>query len=138
MGSSKRKRLPAEAGKLKERIEEWRRTRERQGPMPEELWAETVSLAESHGVYRIARAVGVNYGSLKWRVGRSGDVGRETPKAAGGFVEVNAMQLVGPGVEPTATVELTACDGAKLTVRLRACGAVDLTKLADAFWRRSL
>ncbi len=137
MGSAKRKRLPAETGKLRERIEEWRRTRERQGRMPAELWAGAVSLAESHGVYRIARAVGVNYGSLKWRVGRPGAVVGETPKASGGFVELSAVQVVGTGIEPTATVELTACDGAKLTVRLRACGAVDLTKLADAFWRRS-
>jgi len=137
MESAKRKRLPVEAGKLRERIDEWRRTRERQGRMPEDLWAGAVSLAECHGVYRIARAVGVNYGSLKWRVGRPGAVVGEAPKASGGFVELSAAQLVGAGVEPTATVELTAHDGARLTVRLRGCGAVDLTELADAFWRRS-
>ena len=141
MGSSKKKRLPAAVGELLAQVETWRRTREKRGPMPEELWSEAVLLAKEHGTCRIARAVGIDYVSLRGRLERSGTAPTRQDESSGDFVELPTMapacrepgrtveggagstaQLVEAGVEATATVELTARDGARMTVRLQGTG----------------
>jgi hypothetical protein len=167
MGNARRKRLPAEVGELRGRVEEWRRRREKRGPMPDELWSQAVLLAKEHGTCRIARAVGIDYVSLRGRLERSRAAATRPDESSGGFVELpttvsacpapggagrlagcepvqtveggagSTAQFVEAGVEPTATVELTARDGARLTVRLQSCGGVDLLGLANAFWGRS-
>ena len=160
MGSSKQKRLPAVVGELLAQVETWRRTREKRGPMPEELWSEAVVLAKEHGTCRIARAVGIDYASLRGRLQRSGTAPARQDESSGGFVELpttvpadrlacrepgrtveggagSTTQFVGAEIEPTATVELTARDGARMTVRLQGTGSVDLLGLAQAFWREA-
>jgi hypothetical protein len=167
MGNARQKRLPAEVGELRGRVEEWRRTREKRGPMPEELWSEAVLLAKEHGTCRIARAVGIDYVSLRGRLERSGAAAARPDESCGGFVELpitvpacptpagagwlagcepvrtveggagSTAQLVEAGVEATATVELMARDGARMTIRLQGTGSVDLLGLAQAFWREA-
>lgn len=154
MGVARRKRLPAGTHKLRERIDEWRRTREKRGPMPEELWAEAVALAEGAGPYCISRAVGVNYESLRARLERARpEAVVESEAGAVGFVEIPSALLktddvvrktgsqtgrspVNPASEPMTTVELCAADGARLTVRLLGCSRVDVVGLAESFWGR--
>ena len=58
---------------VRRRIEHWRRVRQRRSPMPAALWAAAVALAAEHGVYPIARALRLNYETLKARVGRHAD-----------------------------------------------------------------
>ncbi len=161
MRKTKRKAVPAGAVELRGRIEEWRRTREMRGPMPEGLWASAVLLAGEHGVYRIAKAVGVNYESLRDRLERDGTLPGSALESSGGFVELPSAPLASIGSERSsavpiesgaagcaarltggsgqqgAMVELTAADGARLTVRLQACGAMDLMSLAKDFWGRN-
>jgi len=156
MGSSKQKRLPAVVGELLAQVETWRRTREKRGPMPDELWSEAVLLAKEHGTCRIAGAVGIDYASLRGRLERSGTAPTRQDESSGDFVELPTMapacrepgrtveggagsttQFVGAETEPTATVELTARDGARMTVRLQGTGSVDLLGLAQAFWREA-
>lgn len=117
---------------VRSRIERWRSTRPGRGPMPEDLWEEAVALAREHGLYRIARALPVDYGALKKRLERGGNA------EPAGFVEVDASRLLGAPepVSAGAVVELSAGDGARLTVRLAAGEAVDLVGLARAFWGR--
>ena len=88
MGSSKQKRLPAVVGELLAQVETWRRTREKRGPMPEELWSEAVVLAKEHGTCRIARAVGIDYASLRGRLQRSGTAPTRQDESSGSFVEL--------------------------------------------------
>jgi len=86
--------------------------------MPPALWEAAVSLARTHGIYAIARALRVSYETLKRRVEQppgGGSLGRQE---APDFVEIPVAQLV-PSSEATGTVvELTAPDGARLVVRL--------------------
>jgi hypothetical protein len=49
---------------VRERLESWRRTRTTRG-IPEPLWRSAVRLARRAGVYPVARALGLNYESLK-------------------------------------------------------------------------
>ena len=53
---------------VRRRIEMWRRTRERRTAMPEALWKAAAELARLRGVHPIARALRLDYYSLKGRL----------------------------------------------------------------------
>jgi hypothetical protein len=149
----KKQQLPEEVGRLRESIEDWRKTKVGRGRMPEEMWAQAVALGVEHGAYRVARSLRIGYDSLRKRMARN-----ETGSAAcgerrrnakpnremQGYVEFPADLLamgerVGAGSNgrPHAvTVELSASDGSRLTVRLPEVGNADLLGLAQSFWGR--
>ena len=136
MDGNQRSALPARVNGLRVRVERWRDRRTKRSPMPEDLWSAAVSLALTHGVSPIARALGLDYGRLKQRVAGTSEVGGENGRGSDGFIELNAGEFIAP-CEPTETVlELSGADGARLVVRLAGQEAVDVVGLADAFWRR--
>jgi hypothetical protein len=77
--------------------------------MPARLWDEASLLARELGVYRVKCALGLNYESLKRRVGEGGaERGTATTKAAG-FIELSGAQLLEPA--SGAVVEVCADGG---------------------------
>jgi hypothetical protein len=109
--------------------------------MPEPLWEAAVELTQSAGVYPIARALQLNYQSLKCRVAiaasRTDGAGRGTGTGAPrGFVELGPPLPIAPSPSSGPVVELSAGDGAKLTIRLPAERVLDVERLAEAFLRR--
>jgi len=147
MGRTRQAGLPARVEQLRERIEQWRCTRERRSPMPEELWAEATDLARAGTVYQIARAVGVSYESLKRRVAEAAP--DEEAGASSGFVELSGARLLGAAATclPDApvggpvgpggpVVELSDGDGLRLTIRLVAGETVDVAGLVRGFGAR--
>ncbi len=122
---------------VRRRIEHWRRVRERRSPMPAPLWAAAVALAAEHGVYPIARALRLNYETLKARVGRSADVARQDVIESARFVPLDGAPVIGAAPPAGSVVELSGADGAKLVIRLAGWAALDVLALAEAFWRRA-
>lgn len=116
---------------VRDAIARWRRTREKRTTMPAELWAAAVALARARGTYRVARALRVDYASLARRVAEAGGV-RTSDTKSGGFVELRGADLLGG----TTVVEVSDADGARMTIRLGAGGALDATALVGAFRRR--
>ena len=94
---------------VRRRLERWRARRAHpKARMPERLWRVSVAAARQDGLYRTARALGLDYGTLKRHV--------EAAAAAGAratFVELPS----GPSGEYV--IEL---DGRHATVRLRVPG----------------
>lgn len=133
MGSNVAGAIDGAVGAVRRRIGRWRQERERLGPMPEELWAAAVGLARAHGVFRVARGLGVDYGALKKRV--DGACGPWEREIHGGFVEFPAPAPVA-GVDG-ATVEMVGSDGARVVVRLPASQGLDLPALMTAFLGRA-
>jgi hypothetical protein len=121
---------------VRRRIDHWRRVRERHSPMPERLWTAAVSLAAEHGIYPIARALGLNYQTLKARLGRIARVERQAVVRPIEFVEFDGAELVGSVKARGSVVELSGTDGAKLVIRLEGRDGLDVLGLAEAFWRR--
>lgn len=124
---------------LRRRIESWRRTRQGRAWMPEDLWAEAVSLARSEGAYAIARDLQLSYGTLRKRLERTTKPGRPRgfSAAAKGFVEVRGGELLaGVLAGGGSIIELMRSDGAKLVVRLSGAEAVDVVALSEAFFAR--
>ncbi len=135
MKRDERRPVTAEVEGVRQRIEHWRRTRRKRTAMPEELWAAAVGLAEKHSVYRIARALRLDYSTLKLRVVQAEltDNNEATPLVS--FVEFEPDQLMGGGEHSGGVAELSAADGARMTIRW-AEQQMDVVGLAEAFWRR--
>ena len=121
-------RTAARLTQLRQRIERRRQRRTKRSPMPAELWTAATELARELGAYRVARELGVGYGSLKERLGGGGE---RSGRAGRGFVEIAGPALLGGA--PT-TVELSDTRGRKVAIRLAAGQAVDVAALVAA-WR---
>jgi hypothetical protein len=87
--------------------------------MPEELWSAAVRLARSHGINPIARALHLDYSSLKRRLEDPGAPTGEGRGAPPAFVE---MSLSPPFSLPEQVLEFEE--------------PVDLLSLVQAFWSR--
>ena len=118
---------------VRARIERWRATRAKRSPMPEPLWDAAVELAQAEGIYPIARALAVNYQTLKCRVAMASNGNSRTPA---GFVELTPMPAKGSVSRGELVLELSSGDGATLTIRLPSERELDVERLAEAFLRR--
>ena len=128
-----------------ERIEQWRKTRTKLGAMPAPLWDEAAAAARKLGLFRVARALGLNYLALKSRAFPSAGVraqarGGGAPTKPAAFVEMKALpsaMVPASAVAKTSeqiVVEVVAASGARLSIRLSS-GAIgqDLAALIASF-----
>jgi len=96
-----------------------------------------VGLAAAHGVYGVARRLGINYQGLKKRVAaglnKSGLV--QAPRAK--FVEMGPVLSIGSASSGT-VVEVVGAAGNRLTVRLGNTAGVDVPALMREFWSRAV
>lgn len=133
MGGTRRGAASGRVKQVRGRIEQWRRTRAKRSPMPEPLWDAAVELAQAEGIYPIARALAVNYQTLKCRVAMASNGNSGTPA---GFVELTPMPANGSVSRGELVLELSSGDGATLTIRLPSERELDVERLAEAFLRR--
>lgn len=142
MHSEKMSTEPAGLQTLSDRIEAWRSARPRTRPMPEALWSEAASMARQLGVFRVSRALRLNFDTLKRRAGARSAPGRSSRRGRASapilptrtdFVEVKGLAEVGvAGLTHEALVEVVSCDGARLSIRLK-CASTDVAALIRAF-----
>jgi hypothetical protein len=59
------KTTPRELSRLRERLDEWRKSTARGVAFPEKVWTSAGRLAQRHGIYVTARALGLEYNKLK-------------------------------------------------------------------------
>jgi hypothetical protein len=113
------------------RFELWRKTRKRCAPIPETLWTLAVELARAHGLHQTARALRLNYYSLKERLSAvEGPPCRSPNKAT--FVELLPR---GASSLSACTIEMENAQGGKMKIHLQGPGSPDLAVLSDSFWR---
>jgi hypothetical protein len=86
-----------------------------------------VDLANEHGLNRTARALGLDYYSLKKRVDAAGDSGNKPE-----FIELLSAEFP-PG--PECTIELEDAAGAKMRIHLKGAEFPDLADMARVFQR---
>lgn len=131
MNATKATALSQAAGALRKRIDRWRRTRKRIGPMPGTLWAAAIALAREHGALRVARAVRVDFGALKRRVEATGaEIRCQSSPAA--FVEFPPFT----SRDGEAVLDLSDDTGAKMTLRVAGRIELDVLALTNAFLGR--
>jgi len=144
MGTKRTRRLPGPLEELRRRFERWRRTHQARSRISEPLWAAAVKLAGRYGLHRTAKALRVDYYSLKKRIERdavsagarqhtASSASKAPAKGAGArFLELPAAAWPGGG---ECTLELEDAGGAKLRVHLKGFAAPDLAALSRSFWQ---
>ena len=127
--------IPEEITQLRERVEGWRRSRRGHGPMPAALWTAAVTVARKCGLYKTARGVGLDYGSLAKRMkdGPSAEEVKGLAKVE--FVELSGTELLGWGAQPAgAVVEISDTSGRRVTIQLGGTEPVDVVGVVAAFF----
>jgi len=124
--------LPAPMERVRQRFERWRRTRKPRTRIPDSLWAAAVKIAGTYGLHRTARALPVEYYSLKKRLEQESVAAPGKHEADPGttFVEFPPV----PTGACDCTLELEDTAGSKMRVHLKAATPPDLTALCRSFW----
>jgi len=133
MRSRKSRALPPRLEALRRRFKQWRRSRKIGSRIPEALWAAAVKLAEAHGIHVTAKALGVDYYSLKKRLEEkpASPSRMSAPVRGATFVELPAAARIGI---PECILELEDVDGAKMRIQLNGIAAPDLAALSRSLW----
>jgi hypothetical protein len=99
--------------------------------MPADLWMAATELARELGAYRVARELGVGYGSLTERLGAERKNGARPTDS---FVELDGASLFSAAPATVRSeVELSDASGTKMVIRLGADQAVEVAALLAAF-----
>jgi hypothetical protein len=133
MGTRQTHDLPAPLEAVRRRFGHWRRTHKARSRIPSSLWTAAAKMAGVYGLHRTARALAVEYYSLKKRVEEySAAAGvRHEHGPAATFVELPPPV---PAGECDCTLELEDAAGAKMRVHLKAAVPPDLAALSRSFW----
>ena len=134
MSTRKTRGLPSRLEAVRRRFEQWRRTRSGRSPIPEPLWNAAVEMAGSYGLHRTAKALRVNYYSLKKRVECEAAVISGSPEKDSSTTFIELAPAVRSG-SCECTLELEAADGAKMRVHLTGAATPDLATLSRSFYR---
>ena len=116
--------LAADLTEVLARFEQWRATRDKREPIPEDLWATAVNLTKSYSVYRVSKILHVNYAKLRERV-RSQQSEVETP-----FMEIGLGRMISPA---HCIVEIEKTDGSTLKICFTGDGAREILEIGKAF-----
>ncbi len=123
---------------LSQRLAEWRKTHRAPSPIPAELWAEAVELATGVGVGPTARALRLDYASLKRRVQES-TAGAATPaagntaKAAPAFMEWLVPSVTANGSISECALEVESAHGGRLRIHLKNLAPAGLATILKEF-----
>jgi hypothetical protein len=121
--------LPAGLERVRQRFERWRRTHRERARISDSLWAAAVKAAGSHGLCRTAKALRVDYYSLKERLEQSSAGTQGVPQA--NFLELSPLAPASLG---ECTVEWADAAGSTMRVYLKGFPAPDLAALGRSFW----
>jgi hypothetical protein len=128
MRASKGGELPKDLLRGRSRFQAWRQRRRTRSRIPDTLWALAVRLVKRHGLNPTARALGVDYYSLKKRA--EATTASEPPAPGPTFVELPPPAVVGK----QCLFELSNAAGATLRVQLLGYDTDDVETLARAVW----
>jgi hypothetical protein len=124
--------LPGRLERTRRRFDHWRETRKVRSRIPESLWTSAVKMARAYGINRTARALRIDYYSLKERVeSEVSSCGVSKKNTSSTFVE-----LAAPAIANTCEclLELEDVAGAKMRIHLKGVEVPDLAALSRSFW----
>jgi hypothetical protein len=133
MGINYAQALPPWLQAARRRFQQWRRTRKAGSRIPQPLWAMAVNLADAYGIHPTAKALGLDYYSLKERVDEMSASRRATPAPgdAARFVELAAPTWA---TMPECVLELEDVEGTKMRMHIKGLEAAELAALSRSLW----
>ncbi len=117
---------------LRHQLDRWRQRQSGATRLPEALWTSAATLALTHGVGPVARALRLDYNKLKRQVPAPAQA---APLAPASFVELRPREWLSQ-VAAACRIELSDPLGAKMTLELP-CDPATVVGVAQAFWRRA-
>jgi hypothetical protein len=135
MTSKKSSGLPARLEATRQRFERWRRTQKGRRQIPDPLWNSAVKMAGQYGIHRTAKALRLDYYSLKERLEQGAAPSRSVAKVVSlpPFLELGSAGRAGAGAGEC-ILEVEDGGGAKMRVYLKGIEAPDLTALSRSLW----
>jgi hypothetical protein len=121
--------IPVGMRRVCRRFERWREGRKARVPIPEALWAAATEAAREHGVFRVAKALHLDYGKLK-RMVEAGPAAARPMMAAPAFMELIPPQTVDPA---ECLSELEGPRG-KMRIQWKGVTASALVELSRVVW----
>jgi hypothetical protein len=118
--------------RVRVRFERWRQSRPGRSRIPQALWLSAAELARDHGLNRTARALGLDYYSLKEHLEST-----DAPECGPQTIAPKFVELM-PSASAAASecsVELENARGAKLKIQVKDASTAHLTVLSDLFWK---
>jgi len=109
------------------KIEHWRRRRRPRARIPEPLWREAAELACAYGLNRTAKALRLDYYSLKKRLPAAARSNQHTAE----FVEILPGGM--PAARPECLIEVEDAGGAKMRIHLQGGNPPDVAALLGVF-----
>ena len=125
--------VPAPLIELQKQLEQWRGGQPPRSKLPESIWQSAVEVAQQYGIYAAAKALRLDYGTLKKRVLGSAAPRRQTAPASAAFLELIASPRA--AVEDC-FVEFESSRGDKMRVQWKASAPPEWATLLGA-WRRT-
>jgi hypothetical protein len=137
MGDSTHSNFPAALWRAQRKIEQWRQQRRPRARIPEELWRQAADLACAYGINRTAKALRLDYYSLKKRLAAAARSGERLPvvsrsgQRAAEFVEILHGGM--PADRSECLIELEDASGAKMRIRVQGGSLPDVAALTRVF-----
>ena len=134
MRSKKPAKVPAALSAASKQFDRWRKRHRPRQRLPQELWRQAATLARKYRLNPTARALGLNYHSLKRHlVKTTPPEGIPTP-AAPNFIELLPGAMT-PGVVEC-TIEWAESDATMVRMHLQGVGLSELASLVHVFRSR--
>jgi hypothetical protein len=111
-------------------FEQWRSSRSRKSPIPDELWKLAINAARQQGVNRAAQQLRLDAGKLK-RLLVANDSRRLKARRQPRFVELITPATV---ASPECVIEFESASGSKMRIHWKTAAAPDWARLLRA-WR---
>jgi hypothetical protein len=121
---------------VQRQFEEWRNTREKQGPIPDSLWQSAESLYPEYSLSQISKALRLSYTDLKKRFRDKLPVSIPTTNPLAGFIELG----VNPPMQAAEChIEMEDAYGGKMKAHFKGDDAgLNLLELCRIFWGKQL
>jgi|APIni6443716594_1056825.scaffolds.fasta_scaffold03155_1 hypothetical protein len=117
---------------VRTRFETWRRAKKPRSSIPKSLWAAAVEVCKEQPIYRVCRALRLNYTELKRRVARANSVSDTQRSSKRSFVELSLGLEAHPVL---CSIELESARGDKVKMSFAGkCRDLDPLELARFFW----
>ncbi len=119
--------FPAACSRVQRQLKRWRQQHRPRTRISEQLWRQAAELARSHGINRTARALRLDYYSLKKHVTAAARSAERLPE----FVEFPPGGLAAS--RPECLIEIEDPSGAKLRIHLHGGNLPEIAALARVF-----
>jgi len=131
MRSKKPAKVPAVLSAASKQFDRWRKRHRPRQRLPQEFWRQAATLARKYGLNPTARALGLNYHSLKRHLAKTTLTEGIPTQAAPDFIELLPGAMTPGAVE--CTIEWADSGGATVRIHLQGVRLPELASLVHVF-----